>query len=453
MAHLGVFALTQPSIKGSAITGTVEDVKKLVQKGAISEKELEQRLTGGALALVGQPIVVSGWYDMRAVASLVELLWDVEGHGDPAYLRRRGEETAERLLQAGLYTQLEFVKHHKLDGRSDAKARFEAFGRDLRRIVTLSGSIYNFGRWSVRPDPEREGRYLIEIHEATALPVPTSLATEGFLNRIAKEHGTHLWRMERPRPDLVVYIMDRPLGVFTPSDPPANARVVPSAGRERSDAASFPKSSKHAVKGSVFVGIVQAVLRLRDAKRIEEIELERRLGDDGLAYLSSETALSGWYPIQVYARMRELLRDIEGDGDDAYTENSAAESARRLIDSGLYQQLNSLERWSQYQRSGDEQRDAEERRQRFRQQLNLVSTLYNALYNFGTQKVTVDPEHPDRFQLEYWDEGVMPRSCRFAVLGFWNELGLRWSSKRQLFRLEHSSDHYMLRMTRDVADV
>jgi len=355
--------LTQPSIKGSAITGTVEDVRKLVQTGAISETELERRLTKEALALVRQPILSSQWYEIQAVASLVELLWEVEGHGDAAYMRRRGEEIAERLLKAGLYAQLEFVKRKKLDQHSDPKTRFEAFGRDLRLIATLSGSMLNFGRWTSRPDPEHKGRYLIEIHEAAALPVPTALATEGFMNRISKEiDEAHCWRMERPRLDLVVYTMDRPLSIATPPDPSADAGGQP-RGRERSKAsAASPGTSKHAIKGSVFLGIVQAVLRLRDAGRVDAKELERRLGAAGLTYLGTEVALSGWYPIQVYARMRELLRDIAGGGDDAYTAKSAAESARRLIDSGLYQQLNSLERWSQYQRSGDDRRDAEERR-------------------------------------------------------------------------------------------
>jgi hypothetical protein len=233
-----------------------------------------------------------------------------------------------------------------------------------------------------------------------------------------------------------------PSGAWTPVDQEGADAVVAS-----------PKVSKHAVKGSLFLGIVQAVLRLRDARRVDATELERRLGADGLTYLGSEIALSAWYPIRVYACMRELLRDVEGGGDDAYTVKSAAESAKRLIESGLYQQLNALERWSQYQRSGDDKRDAEERRRQFRQQLNLVSTLYNALYNFGTQKVTADPEHLDRFQLEYWDDGAMPPSCRFAMLGFWNEVGLRWSTTRNFWRLEHFTDHYILRMTRDLAAV
>ena len=28
-------------------------------------------------------------------------------------------------------------------------------GRDLRRLVTLSASIYDFGKWTHAPDPER----------------------------------------------------------------------------------------------------------------------------------------------------------------------------------------------------------------------------------------------------------------------------------------------------------
>src|SRR6516225_8130403 len=74
----GEVTLPNPSIKGSAITSTVEDVQKLVQTGVLSEHELERRLTLDALALVRQPIAASQWYDMRAVTSVVELLWEVE---------------------------------------------------------------------------------------------------------------------------------------------------------------------------------------------------------------------------------------------------------------------------------------------------------------------------------------------------------------------------------------
>jgi hypothetical protein len=45
-------------------------------------------------------------------------------------------------------------------------ARFAAFGRDLELLTATSASILNFSRWASRPDPEREGRYLIEVTEA-----------------------------------------------------------------------------------------------------------------------------------------------------------------------------------------------------------------------------------------------------------------------------------------------
>jgi hypothetical protein len=226
--------LTQPSIKGSVVVAMVEAVQKLLQSGAISEEELEDRLSSEAFELIQQPIAASRWYDIRAAHSLGKLLIDVAGHGDPDFMRGRGEVLAERLLKGGLYAQLEFVKRMNLDRHTDPKARFEAFGRDLRLVVTLGSSMFNFGRWAVRPDPERDGCYCIEVHEASALSDVGTMATEGFMNRLMKEiRLAARWCMERPRPDLVVYKMDQPLSVAMKSDSTSEASVDQSRGRVR----------------------------------------------------------------------------------------------------------------------------------------------------------------------------------------------------------------------------
>jgi hypothetical protein len=68
-------------------------------------------------------------------------------------------------------------------------------------------------------------------------------------------------------------------------------------------------------------------------------------------------------------------------------------------------------------------------------------------------KLAADPPHADRVQLMYWDFGAMPRDGRLAVLGFWNELGARWSSSKRgdLWQKVDRKDHYALRMTRDIS--
>ena len=209
------------------------------------------------------------------------------------------------------------------------------------------------------------------------------------------------------------------------------------------------------IKGSVFAAIVGHVRELRDAGKIDPGELELRLGREGVALLDAKIQGASWYSIEVYGRIRELLRDVEGGGRDQYTIDGGAASARRMIESGLYQQLEYLKRWKEWVPSGDPAVDQEARAQLFRQQLSLVSTIHESLFNFGSAKIAVVPDFPNRFQLEYWDNGVMPRICRLAVLGFWNELSLHWSLRQgpALWTKLDFPDHYVLRMIRGIAEI
>src|SRR5215470_7681100 len=101
------------------------------------------------------------------------------------------------------------------------------------------------------------------------------------------------------------------------------------------------------IKGSVFAGIVEQVRTLRAAGRIAPKEIEARLGKEGAAYLDEKIQAAKWYSIRVYGAIRELLRDVEGGGREEYTIKAGADSARRLIEGGLYQQLDFLKRWHQ----------------------------------------------------------------------------------------------------------
>jgi len=201
-----------PSVKGSLIAASVEDIKKLVQAGTLSEAELERRLEPGDLEVLSRDVNVMSWYDIRIYARLLAILKDAEGDGSIDYLRRRGVQSAERLLNAGLYQQLEYLNRTQIASSVDSHDRFLAFGRDLRLLTTLSGSIYNFMRWESQVDPEIRNRYQIQVSEATAFPDDMGWAAEGFINRMAKQHGqADLWRWQRVAPDLIVFRMIRDL--------------------------------------------------------------------------------------------------------------------------------------------------------------------------------------------------------------------------------------------------
>ena len=203
---------SQPSIKGSVFASIVEDVKKLLANGGVSQSELARWLRAEDILLLGQTIGAATWYDIRSYTRMNQLLCDVEGSGNHAYLRERGRQTARRLLDAGFYQQLEYLQRSEVARTTGGQARFEAFGRDLRKLTTLSASILNFSRWTSKPDPQREGYYVIDVSEARDFPEVLAWRSDGFVNGMAAQHGqADLWGWERVSADLIVFRMLRPI--------------------------------------------------------------------------------------------------------------------------------------------------------------------------------------------------------------------------------------------------
>lgn len=199
-----------PSIKGSVMSGVVEAVAKLVGRGDLTREELARRLAPEDLALLDSNLLASSWYDIRSYDRMNAVLLEVEGQGDPEYYREQGRKTAQRLKDAGIYAQLEYLSRTGVAQHRDPKARYEAFGHDLRLLASLSASILNFSRWSSRPDPEHPDRYRLEVSEAEAMPESLCWRSDGFVNGMASIHGHEdLWRWTRPTRDLVLFHMLR----------------------------------------------------------------------------------------------------------------------------------------------------------------------------------------------------------------------------------------------------
>lgn len=200
-----------PSIKGSVFSFAVEDVLKLVSAGKLSRSELERRLQPEDLPFLDNPIAPAQWYDVRVYARLVELLRDVEGGGRNDYLERRGALSAEKLLNSGVYQQLEYLNRTQVQTQSNPEERAVAFGRDLRLLVSLNGSILNFSKWESKRDPTDPHRWIIEVSDASAYPEVLCWSTLGLINRMASQHGAPgLWRWERLGPSIIHYRMTRP---------------------------------------------------------------------------------------------------------------------------------------------------------------------------------------------------------------------------------------------------
>jgi hypothetical protein len=189
-------------IKGTAIAEVVSDVERLLERGAIARDELEVRLEPADLALLEGKIQPALWYDNRCHARLTELLRDVEGGGRSDYVVGRGAATADRLLESGLYQQLQLARGE--DAVTDDPA---ALRRAIRLLLSLSGAMYDFGSWKLRADAEASNELWIDVFEAEALTEMNRLTAEGFIRRIAERLQRDPPRVESRRvaPDHVVY--------------------------------------------------------------------------------------------------------------------------------------------------------------------------------------------------------------------------------------------------------
>jgi hypothetical protein len=206
-------AVTIPSIKGRILSVAIEDAQKLVAAGTVKRGELERWLRPEDLALFEKPLAPVDWYDIRSYARVCELLRDVEGEGRDEYLHARGFRTGERLLEGGLYAQLEYVTRMKVGSLREPIDRYQAFGRDLKLLVTISSSIMNFSKWSSRPDEDHELRYVIDVTEAADFPEVLGWTSLGFVNCMARAGGggDDVWRWERVDAENLAFRMNRPL--------------------------------------------------------------------------------------------------------------------------------------------------------------------------------------------------------------------------------------------------
>lgn len=198
-----------PSVKGAIFAVPVKELRTLLDQGVITRGHVTRWLRPEDLPLVDEAPLVSGWYDVGALERVSLLLRDVVGGGSDDYLRELGRRAAKELIAAGRYPQLAYARRAEVQALADDQERFEAFGRDLRILTSLSASFFNFSRWSARPEPGQR-RYLVEVSEAAPFSEAILLRMVGFVNEVAGLHGEpRLWYWERPRPDLVVFRMTR----------------------------------------------------------------------------------------------------------------------------------------------------------------------------------------------------------------------------------------------------
>ena len=205
--------MQEPSIKGILVQGVVEVLRGHLERGAISPDELEVRLEKADLELLEDKIIHAVWYPIDAYARIVDLALELEGGSREEACLRSGARDARRMIDAGLYQQLDSLKRmSEAANKPTSEERFQALGRLLRLTMSLSKGLYSFGEWKVLTDPDHPRRYCVEVTDAACLPQANVIGTVGFLNecsQAARPDAAIRWSVERPRPDLVIYRMDR----------------------------------------------------------------------------------------------------------------------------------------------------------------------------------------------------------------------------------------------------
>lgn len=191
-------------IKGTALAQVVADVCRLRDAGRISRAELEERLEKADRDLLEAEIQPALWYDNACHARLTALLCRVEGGGRDDYVVGRGADTADRLLESGLYQQL------RLAAGAAATDDPASFRRSIRLLLSLSGAMYDFGEWKLRREDENAKRLHIDVSDAAPLTEKNRLTAEGFIGRIATRLQSRPPRISSARegPDRVAFRID-----------------------------------------------------------------------------------------------------------------------------------------------------------------------------------------------------------------------------------------------------
>jgi len=196
---------TDPSVKGSLVLGAVVTVRRHRSQGRISADQLGARLTGAALELVDQKIDIGRWYPVKDFTDLLDVDWDVGSRRDPEYMRRQGEQAADRLFDSGIYQQLNYAE------RADRVGSARDLKRQATLITTITGTLYNFLRFEVRLSEGRGDALEIVFSNATPFSEALRHSTEGFMNQINQRQGSSLrWSSRRAQADVVVFTLPVP---------------------------------------------------------------------------------------------------------------------------------------------------------------------------------------------------------------------------------------------------
>jgi hypothetical protein len=187
-----------PSVKGTIFQTVVDELNEYLRHGILQREDLAARWKPDDLAYLDQEISIASWYPIDTYGRYLRFLCNRFGDGRREYLMEGGRQSARRVVEMGVYGQLD--------------DRTEHWGEKVGRVlVTLGASFYNFGKWTWEGFPNDAG-FRIEVQGVTAMPEECALRAHGFVEYLASRSAgcpVHL-EYRRPKPSQIIFIANRP---------------------------------------------------------------------------------------------------------------------------------------------------------------------------------------------------------------------------------------------------
>jgi len=179
-------------------------------------------------------------------------------------------------------------------------------------------------------------------------------------------------------------------------------------------------SSQPSVKGSLVLGAVVTVRRLRNRGRISPEQLAARLSAAALRLIDEKIDIGRWYPLEVFSEILDTDWELGGQRAPDYMREEGTRAADRLFESGIYQQLQFAERSERAQAVDNLVRRSK-----------LITTINGSLFNFLTTEVRLNPERRDCLEIVYRNAAGFSEALRYTTEGFMNQINKRQGSARR----------------------
>ena len=180
----------------------------LLARNEPDRERLEAQLSEESRALLAGKPEMGRWYPIEHYTEITALLWREEGGGGIEYLHRRGANILEKLMDAGLYQQLDYM--NRQGSGTQRRATRDDILRTCRLVGSITGAVRNFGCDSWEWDADQPDCMLHHVREASHFPEVLRFVSEGAETYLVRQHRKESppVRSERRTADHIVFTSD-----------------------------------------------------------------------------------------------------------------------------------------------------------------------------------------------------------------------------------------------------